>query len=144
MTLTDVCVSRGDAKGPVRTNANRGALWGQRLRHKPDRKGALCAYLPAVASCELTVLNVVLSCEPREITTAMIATEMPAAIRPYSMAVAPDSSMTNRSISLAMGQVLVLSVQHCACRPFAKLRSLASASYRRFTATDLVGSRGGG
>jgi hypothetical protein len=47
-------------------------------------------YLPAVASCELTVLKVVLSCEPRELTTAMMATEMPAAIRPYSMAVAPD------------------------------------------------------
>jgi len=30
--------------------------------------------------------------EPRPFTTAMIATEMPAAISPYSMAVAPVSS----------------------------------------------------
>jgi hypothetical protein len=29
-------------------------------------------------------------------TTAMIATEMPAAIRPYSIAVAPESSYKNR------------------------------------------------
>jgi hypothetical protein len=33
--------------------------------------------------------NVVLSWVPRPLTIAMIATEMPAAIRPYSIAVAP-------------------------------------------------------
>jgi len=32
---------------------------------------------------------------PRPFTTAMIASEMPAAIKPYSMAVAPDSSEKN-------------------------------------------------
>jgi hypothetical protein len=69
-------------------------------------------YRPAVASCELTVLNVVLSCEPRELTTAIIATEMPAAIRPYSMAVAPDSSLIKRSISLTVGQLLVIFGAH--------------------------------
>jgi hypothetical protein len=37
----------------------------------------------------------VLSVVPRPFTTLMIATEMPAAIRPYSMAVAPDSSAKN-------------------------------------------------
>jgi hypothetical protein len=31
------------------------------------------------------------------LTTAMIASEMPAAIRPYSMAVAPDSSFKKRA-----------------------------------------------
>ena len=35
------------------------------------------------------LLNLVFSLVPRPLTTAMIATEMPAAIRPYSMAVAP-------------------------------------------------------
>ena len=40
-------------------------------------------------------LNVVLSLVPLPLTTAMIATEMPAAIRPYSMAVAPNSSFRN-------------------------------------------------
>ena len=35
-------------------------------------------------------MNVDLSCEPSVFTTVMIATEMPAAIRPYSIAVAPE------------------------------------------------------
>ena len=39
--------------------------------------------------------NLVLRFEPRPFTTAMIASEIPAAIRPYSMAVAPDSSDKN-------------------------------------------------
>ncbi len=38
----------------------------------------------------LTVLNWVLRLVPRPFTTAMIASEMPAAIKPYSIAVAPD------------------------------------------------------
>jgi hypothetical protein len=40
-------------------------------------------------------VKVVVNFEPTPCTTAMIATEMPAAIRPYSMAVAPDSSFRN-------------------------------------------------
>jgi hypothetical protein len=40
--------------------------------------------------------NLVLSFTPIPFTTAMIAREMPAAINPYSMAVAPDSSARNR------------------------------------------------
>ena len=47
-------------------------------------------YLPAVARSDVTVLKVVCNCEPRAFTTAVIATEMPAAINLYSMAVAPD------------------------------------------------------
>src|SRR5688572_26072428 len=42
------------------------------------------------------LVKVALSFEPMPCTTAMIATEMPAAMRPYSMAVAPDSSFTKR------------------------------------------------
>jgi hypothetical protein len=38
----------------------------------------------------LIVVNVVLNEPPRPLTIAMMASEMPAAIRPYSMAVAPD------------------------------------------------------
>ena len=37
-----------------------------------------------------TVVNVVFKFPPRACTTAIIATEMPAAMRPYSIAVAPD------------------------------------------------------
>src|SRR5262249_29787894 len=53
------------------------------------------AYLIAVA----TELKVVFSFEPSVPTTVMIATEMPAAMRPYSMAVAPDSFFTNFPMS---------------------------------------------
>src|SRR5262249_41693331 len=42
-----------------------------------------------------TDVKVVFSLPPRVVTTVMIATEMPAAMRPYSMAVAPDSSFAN-------------------------------------------------
>jgi hypothetical protein len=52
-------------------------------------------YLPAVASCDDIFVKVVFSWEPSEFTTVMIATEIPAAIKPYSMAVAPDSSRRN-------------------------------------------------
>src|ERR1700687_3142100 len=45
----------------------------------------------------LMSVNLVLRLEPRPLTTAMIASEMPAAIRPYSMAVAPDSSFKKRA-----------------------------------------------
>src|SRR5262249_18343491 len=40
----------------------------------------------------LTLANVPFRLEPSEFTATMIATEMPAAIRPYSIAVAPRSS----------------------------------------------------
>src|ERR1700759_708610 len=43
-------------------------------------------------------VNFVFRLVPRPLTTAMMASEMPAAIRPYSMAVAPDSSFTKRAI----------------------------------------------
>ena len=43
----------------------------------------------------LMSLNFVLSAVPRPFTTEMIASEIPAAIKPYSMAVAPVSSLKN-------------------------------------------------
>src|SRR4026208_1717720 len=45
-------------------------------------------------SASFTLVKVEVSLVPRPCTTAMMATEMPAAIRPYSIAVAPDSSAT--------------------------------------------------
>ncbi len=36
------------------------------------------------------LVNLAFNVVPRPLTTAMIATEMPAAMRPYSMAVAPE------------------------------------------------------
>lgn len=43
---------------------------------------------------------------PIAFTVAMITTEMPAAIRPYSIAVAPDSSFRN-AVILDTGSLLV-------------------------------------
>jgi hypothetical protein len=43
----------------------------------------------------LTELNMVFRLLPRPLTAARMAIEMPAAIRPYSIAVAPDSSDKN-------------------------------------------------
>lgn len=51
----------------------------------------LLSYLPADA----TMASVACNCEPSSFTAAMIATDMPAAIKPYSMAVAPDLSQRN-------------------------------------------------
>jgi hypothetical protein len=51
-----------------------------------------CDYLSFVEMLVKVVFNLV----PRPFTTAMIATEMPAAMRPYSMAVAPESSFKKR------------------------------------------------
>ena len=45
------------------------------------------------------LLKLVLSCVPTPCTAVMIAIAMPAAIRPYSMAVAPDSSLKNSEMS---------------------------------------------
>src|SRR5208282_4747753 len=50
------------------------------------------------------LLNVVLRFVPRVLTTAMIATEMPAAIRPYSIAVAPLSSVRKHRTSFFIGK----------------------------------------
>lgn len=56
----------------------------------PLRKGA-----PGYFRELLIEVNLSLRFVPRPFTTAIIASEMPAAIRPYSMAVAPDSSDKN-------------------------------------------------
>ena len=53
-------------------------------------------YLPALPSWLDTLVKVFTSEPPSAFTTEMIATEMPAAIRPYSMAVAPDVSCAKR------------------------------------------------
>jgi hypothetical protein len=74
-------------------------IWPERFVYRPAKA---CAHLPAVASCVATFEKVVFNCEPSEFTTVMIATEIPAAINPYSMEVAPDSSLANRFARLIM------------------------------------------
>src|SRR5205823_12165761 len=57
-------------------------------------------YLPAVPSWVDTFENVFFNWPPSVLTVAMIATEMPAAMRPYSIAVAPLSSRRKRFIMM--------------------------------------------
>src|SRR5690242_19411574 len=64
---------------------------------------AQCAHLLPLPSWVEIVVKEFLSCPPSELTTVMIATEMPAAISPYSMAVAPDSSFAKRWTTLFIG-----------------------------------------
>jgi hypothetical protein len=68
-------------------------LVGMSGQHLPFGKGSIGrnAYFSEL----LIDVNWVLRFVPRPFTAAMIASEMPAAIRPYSIAVAPDSSDRN-------------------------------------------------
>ena len=56
----------------------------------------------------LTLLNVAPILEPRVRAPPMIATAISAAISPYSIAVAPDSSLTNRFTSDRMRRILAI------------------------------------
>jgi hypothetical protein len=56
------------------------------------------------------LVNVVFSWVPTDCTAAMMTTEMPAAMRPYSIAVAPDSSLRNAT-NLDMNALLAV----CQC-----------------------------
>ena len=64
----------------------------------PARAG-LVSYLLAEASWEPTKLNIEFNWVPSVTTAATIATEIPAAINPYSMAVVADSSLKKRAMS---------------------------------------------
>jgi hypothetical protein len=82
----------GPADVPARSQTNRDVLPGT-------------GYFNALE----TLLNVVFNFDPRPWTVAIIATAMPAAISPYSMAVAPELSFKNRIASRDMFEPLGLS-----------------------------------
>ena len=60
---------------------------------RTSRAGPLFVLCGGYFSCDEMLLNVVFRLVPRPFTTAMITTAMPAAISPYSIAVAPHSSL---------------------------------------------------
>ena len=64
----------------------------------PGKLGSNCQTVGGYAELivEVTVLKVALICEPSPRAAAMMPTAIRAAMRPYSMAVAPDSSFTKR------------------------------------------------
>src|SRR3974377_608744 len=85
-------------------------------RPRSDRhRGILQTYCSALA----TLLNVPFTAVPVACTATMIATEIPAAMRPYSMAVAPELSLKKRITSL----FILVSLEHSTCT-----RKLCSAT----------------
>src|SRR6202142_142661 len=72
----------------------------RRLFHTVHKGQAVQGYFSEV----LTEVNLLFRLVPRPLTTATIAMEMPAAINPYSMAVAPDWSCMKRVKSLLIGR----------------------------------------
>ena len=67
---------------------------------------------PEIYFNELLIeVNFVLSLEPNPFTAVMMAREIPAAIRPYSMAVAAVSSLKNLEIIFTAGVPSRYSVQ---------------------------------
>ncbi len=71
--------------------------------HRRPALVCCCVYLSDV----LIAPNLVLRLPPMPLTAPMIASEIPAAIRPYSMAVAPDSSFRKRTKSLDIANPLL-------------------------------------
>ena len=72
--------------------------------------GSNCQTVMAYAELivDVTVLKVALICEPSPRAAAMMPTAIKAAMRPYSMAVAPDSSFTKRMTWFCMTDSPVL------------------------------------
>jgi hypothetical protein len=64
----------------------RRGLFAKQHQSSPLKRRSFAVYFSEVLMFE----KVVLSVEPRPFTAAMIASAIPAAIRPYSIAVAPD------------------------------------------------------
>src|SRR5204862_431643 len=69
----------------------------------PDHRGLCYTFATAYFRWVEIVWNLVLKVVQVPLTATMITTEIPAAIRPYSMAVAPDSSFTKRAIRFCIG-----------------------------------------
>ena len=91
--------------GPPRNDGDR---YGNRNEKGPEELSGPCsATLPTARylSAVCTEVKVVFNFEPSPATTVMIATEMPAAIKPYSISVAPRSSFPNRDRSFVMSDL---------------------------------------
>src|ERR1039458_8514210 len=58
------------------------------------------------------LVNLAFNWVPRPLTTAIIAMEIPAAIRPYSIAVAPELSFKKRRTSLCIGRFQCCPIPH--------------------------------
>jgi hypothetical protein len=113
LRATDSSVSRAKdglpVNGPLSTSSNRAHGRRSREQRQAEKKAHAQKEEAAVSggfnpfkdrcyygfSWSEMNWNLVLRVEPIRFTVAMITTEMPAAMRPYSIAVAPDSSFRN-------------------------------------------------
>src|SRR3569832_600712 len=85
-----------------------------------------------------TLLKLVFSLVPIVFTTAMIATEIPAAIRPYSIAVAPDSFFRKERIFDMRRAPLGLTFTKRLCHP--EMKGLLAATLKPEGMTTAQGS----
>src|SRR5262249_45006214 len=86
-------------RGDIRLTHDKRPCYSAKQEKGPGRPGPSPFSVTVAYFSELLIeVNLVFRFVPRPLTTAIIASEMPAAIRPYSMAVAPDSSFTKRAI----------------------------------------------
>jgi hypothetical protein len=76
-------------------------------------------------------LNIVESAPPRPWTAVIMATAIPAAMRPYSMAVAPDSSLTKRATEVLIFDTPFESVSQKGPAPSTPVEPDAEASIHR-------------
>ena len=82
-----------------RRKPQQGVFKNARSRREGRLRSTVATSLRYLMAVEM-LLKVVFRLVPRVLTTRMIAAAMPAAIRPYSIAVAPDSSLRNRISSV--------------------------------------------
>jgi hypothetical protein len=85
-----------------------------------------CGYFREV----LIELKVVLILPPMPLTAAMITSDMPAAIRPYSIAVAPDSSSKKRTKSLGITKPLADEGSTMTARNCKGVKSIVQKPYK--------------
>src|ERR1700710_1748486 len=90
------CLARSTAIGSCRSS--------ETTKKASDRRGPCCRSGPVAYFSDVLIdVNLPFRLVPRPFTIAMIASEIPAAISPYSMAVAPDSSLTKRAMRFFIG-----------------------------------------
>jgi hypothetical protein len=104
-----------------------------------DEVGAVDPPHPDYFSEELIEVNIVFKLVPRPLTATMIASEMPAAIRPYSIAVAPRSSAINLATISFTSALLSDEI----CLPRIVFKMLRAGKFR-FTGSTMAAEIGEG
>src|SRR4051812_20011236 len=91
-SLEQVFVEQDLARTSLGTKDLAQKAWHKRKEPCPGQGSFHSWFVQSYLRLDEIELNLAFNVEPRLLTTVMIASAIPAAIRPYSMAVAPDSS----------------------------------------------------